>query len=66
MRSKQRFRQLFLMLGVIALANGVVGADPDADQPGRSWRLGARATADSCTAAKKATASRAAPTKAKA
>ncbi len=26
MRSKQRFRQLFLVLGVIALANGVVGA----------------------------------------
>ncbi len=26
MRSKQRFRQLFLILGVIALANGVVGA----------------------------------------
>src|ERR1700734_2929626 len=25
-RSKQRFRQLFLILGVIALANGVVGA----------------------------------------
>jgi hypothetical protein len=26
MRSKQRFRQLFLLLGVIALANGLVGA----------------------------------------
>jgi hypothetical protein len=26
MRSKQRFRQLFLILGVIALANGLVGA----------------------------------------
>jgi len=26
MRSKQRFRQLFLLLGVIALANGVAGA----------------------------------------
>jgi hypothetical protein len=33
-RSKQRFRQLFLILGVIALANGVVGAYQSRLSPG--------------------------------
>lgn len=35
MRSKQRFRQLFLLLGVIALANGVVGAYQSRLSPGQ-------------------------------
>jgi hypothetical protein len=34
MRDKQRFRQLFLILGVIALANGVVGAYQSRLSPG--------------------------------
>jgi hypothetical protein len=34
MRSKQRFRQLFLIFGVIALANGVVGAYQSRLSPG--------------------------------
>jgi hypothetical protein len=34
MRSKQRFRQLFLILGVIALANGLVGAYQSRLSPG--------------------------------
>jgi hypothetical protein len=34
MRSKQRFRQLFLVFGVIALANGVVGAYQSRLSPG--------------------------------
>ena len=42
MRSKQRFRQLFLLLGVIALANGVVGAYQARLSPGQlaSWGPG--------------------------
>jgi len=42
MRSKQRFRQLFLILGVIALANGVVGAYQSRLSPGQlaSWGPG--------------------------
>jgi hypothetical protein len=41
-RSKQRFRQLFLLLGVIALANGVVGAYQYRIGPGQlaSWGPG--------------------------
>jgi hypothetical protein len=41
-RSKQRFRQLFLILGVIALANGVVGAVQARISPGElaSWGPG--------------------------
>lgn len=42
MRSKQRFRQLFLLLGVIALANGVAGAYQARLSPGQlaSWGPG--------------------------
>jgi hypothetical protein len=42
MRSKRRFRQLFLLLGVIALANGVVGAYQSRLSPGQlaSWGPG--------------------------
>ena len=43
-RSKRRFRQLFLLLGVIALANGVVGAPSVAAEPGAAGRLGVAAT----------------------
>jgi hypothetical protein len=41
-RSKQRFRQLFLLLGVIALANGVVGAYQSRLSPAQlaSWGPG--------------------------
>jgi hypothetical protein len=44
LRSKQRFRQLFLILGVIALANGVVGAVQTRLSPGQlsSWGPGYR------------------------
>jgi hypothetical protein len=42
MRSKQRFRQLFLILGVIALANGAVGTYQSRLSPGAlaSWGQG--------------------------
>ena len=40
MRSKQRFRQLFLILGVIALANGVVGAYQTRLSPAQLERWG--------------------------
>jgi len=42
MRSKQRFRQLFLLLGVIALANGLVGTYQSRLSPGQlaSWGPG--------------------------
>lgn len=42
MRSKQRFRQLFMILGFIALANGVVGAYQSRLSPGQlaSWGPG--------------------------
>lgn len=41
-RSKRRFRQLFLLLGVIALANGLVGAYQSRLSPGQlaSWGPG--------------------------
>lgn len=41
-RSKQRFRQLFLLLGVIALANGIVGAYQSRLSPGQlaNWGPG--------------------------
>jgi hypothetical protein len=41
-RSKQRFRQLFLLLGVIALANGVMGTVQSRLSPGQlsSWGPG--------------------------
>ncbi len=44
LRSKQRFRQFFLILGVIALANGVVGAVQARLSPGQlaSWGPGYR------------------------
>jgi hypothetical protein len=40
MRSKQRFRQLFLILGVIALANGVVGTVQSRLSPAELARWG--------------------------
>ncbi len=40
MRSKQRFRQLFLILGVIALANGVVGTVQSRLSPAQLARWG--------------------------
>ncbi len=42
MREKQRFHQLFVLLGVIALANGVVGAYQSRISPGQlaSWGPG--------------------------
>lgn len=40
MRSKQRFRQLFLVLGVIALANGVVGTVQSRLSPAELARWG--------------------------
>ncbi len=42
MRGKQRFRQLFLLLGVLALANGIVGAYQSRLSPGQvaSWGPG--------------------------
>jgi hypothetical protein len=42
MRSKQRFRQLFLILGVIALANGIVGTVQSRLSPSalKSWGPG--------------------------
>ncbi len=44
LRSKQRFRQFFLLLGVIALANGVVGAVQSRLSPSQlaSWGPGYR------------------------
>ncbi len=47
-RSKHRFRQLFLILGVIALANGVVGAVQARLSPGQlaSWGPGYRELVD--------------------
>jgi hypothetical protein len=41
-RSKQRFRQLFILLGVIAAANGVVGAIQAGESPGQlaAWGPG--------------------------
>jgi hypothetical protein len=40
MRSKQRFRQLFLIIGVIALANGMVGTLQSRLSPGQLARWG--------------------------
>jgi hypothetical protein len=47
-RSKRRFRQLFLILGVIALANGAVGAVQARLSPGQlaSWGSGYRELED--------------------
>jgi hypothetical protein len=44
LRSKQRFRQFFLILGVIALANGIVGAVQTRLSPGQlaAWGPGYR------------------------
>jgi hypothetical protein len=46
MRNKQRFRQLFLIFGVIALANGAVGAYQSRLSPGglASWGPGYKAS----------------------
>ena len=41
MRSKDRFRKLFLLLGAIALINGAVSAYPDPADPRPAQRLGA-------------------------
>jgi len=59
-RSKRRLRQLFIIVGVIGLANGVVSSYQTALSPGQlaSWGPGYRALVQPSTVGKKASSAR--------